>query len=70
VGTFNRDVNRALSVIDRAISQNNNNTALVTQLQTIKSAFATCEQTAVQDLATALNVTAPTTTTTPAAASG
>jgi alpha-galactosidase len=65
VGQFNRDGNEALRVIDGAILQDSNNTALVTQLQTIRSTFATCEQMALQNLATAINLTVPTTTTTP-----
>ncbi len=59
MGQFKRDGNEALRVIDGVIRQNSNNTALVTQLQTIRSTFATCEQTALQNLATAINVTVP-----------
>ncbi len=64
VARFYGEGKKAIGVINEAIRRYNNNTALVTQLQTIRSAFATCEQTAVQNLATALNVTVPTTTTT------
>jgi hypothetical protein len=59
VGQFKRDGNEALRVTDGVIRQNSNNIALVTQLQTIRSTFATCEQTALQNLATAINVTVP-----------
>jgi len=64
VARFYGEGKEAIGVINEAIRRYNNNTALVTQLQTIRSAFAICEQTAVQNLATALNVTVPTTTTT------
>jgi hypothetical protein len=53
--------NEAIGLINEAIIRNSNNTALVAQLQSVSSAFTTCEQTALQNLATALNVTAPTT---------
>ncbi len=60
-----RDGNEALRVVDRAILQNSNNTALVTQLQTMRLTFATGEQMALQNLAIAINVTVPTTITAP-----
>jgi hypothetical protein len=55
----------ALQVIDQAISRSND-TALNTQLQQIRDTFTQCEQTALQNLATALNITVPTTTRTTA----
>ncbi len=61
---FGKEGNEALRVIDRAIRRSND-TALNAQLQQIKDTFAACENTALQSLATALNVTLPTTTTTP-----
>ncbi len=57
VDGFRRDGNEALRAIDEAIRLNRNNTALVTRLQGINSTFATCEKTALQNLANALNVT-------------
>jgi hypothetical protein len=63
VAQFREEGNEALGVINGAIRHYSNNTVLVTQLQGINSTFAACEQTALQNLANALNVTLPTTTT-------